>query len=140
MAAIVRVTPRYRHSSGAAVIDGVTVQRTIRVTLRDLGDYTRLVNGVLGLGINQIQNVSLDFSDRSGYERQALDAAIENAAEEARHVASKLGVSTGRVLDVQVSGRSVAPRPMLAMRAEAADVRPGRLSIERTVNITYAID
>ena len=138
--AIVRVTPRYRRSSGAAVIDGVTVQRTIRVTLRDLGNYTELVNGVLGLGINQIQNVSLDFSDRSGLERQALDVAIEDAAEEAHHVATTLGVTRGRVLDVQISGRSATPRPMLAMRAEAADVRPGRLSIERTVNITYAIE
>jgi uncharacterized protein YggE len=138
--AIVRVTPRYRHSSGAAVMDGVTVQRTMRVTLRDLDQYTRLVNGVLGLGINQIQNVSLDFSDRSGFERRALDAAIEDAAEEAHHVAQKLGVTAGRVLNVQVSGRAATPRPMMAMRAEAADVRPGRLTIERSVNITYAIE
>lgn len=138
--AVVRVTPRYRHSAGAAIIDGVTVQRTIRVTLRDLTHYTQVVNGVLGLGVNQIQNISLDFSDRSSFERQALEAAISDAAEAAQHVAGRLGIQVGRVLDVQVSHRAVAPGPMLAMRAEAADVRPGRLTIERTVSIIYAIE
>jgi hypothetical protein len=143
-AAIVQVRPEYRYVDGRSTLEGVNVSRTIRVDLKDLRRYGDLTDGAIAAGVNQLQNVELDFADRAALERQALDAAIDQAKNEAEHVASRLGMKLGRVLDAQVqdTGGPIMPMPLGLARQKAAaadDFRPGTLRVERQIQIRYEL-
>ncbi len=142
-AAVIQVRPEYRYVDGRSTLEGVTVSRTIRVDLKDLRRYGDLTDGAIAAGVNQLQNVELDFADRAALELQALDAAIEHAKSEAEHVASRLGVRLGRVLEVQLQDTgSAMPIPLGVARAKAAvadDFRPGTLRVERRLQVRYEL-
>ncbi len=112
--------------------------------LKDLRRFGELTDGAIAAGVNQLQNVELDFADRSGLERLALDAAIDQAKNEAEHVADRLGMRLGRVLDAQLldSGAPAMPMPLGMVRQKSAaadDFRPGTLRVERQVQIRYEL-
>jgi len=142
-AAIIQVRPEYRYVDGRSMLEGTTVSRTIRVDLKDLRRYGDLTDGAIAAGVNQVQNVDLDFADRAALEQQALDAAIDHAKGEAEHVATRLGVRLGRVLEVQLQDIGPAmPMPLGVTRAKGAaadDFRPGTLRVERRLQIRYEL-
>jgi uncharacterized protein len=141
-AAAIQVMPNYRHQNGRTFIDGVTVRRNLKVTLRDLDQYQALVDGVLASGINQIHSVELDMAEPGALQRQALDVAIEDALREARHVADQFGMRLGPVVEINVDTRPAQPFPVterIMMRAVEDSIRPGRISAERTVNARFAL-
>lgn len=141
-AAVIQVRPEYRYLDGRSVLEGVSVSRTIRVELHDLERYGNVTNGAIEAGVNQIQNVELDLVDRTALERKALDTAIERAASEAAHVATRLALRLGRVLEVQldeVGGMPLEPMERMAMSAKADDFRPGVLVISRQVQLRYEL-
>jgi len=142
-AAVIQVRPEYRYVDGRSMLEGATVSRTIRVDLKDLRRYGELTDDAIAAGVNQVQNVELDFADRTGLERQALDAAIDRAKSEAEHVAARLGVRLGRVLEVQLQDTGPAmPMPLGVVRAKGAaadDFRPGTLRVERRMQLRYEL-
>ncbi len=142
-AAVIQVRPGYRHLDGRSVLEGVNVSRTVRVELTDLRRYGELTDGAIAAGVNQLQNVELDFADRTALEQQALDAAIDHAKDEAGHVAARLGMKLGRVLEVQLQDNGGGPPMPLGMAAakvaDANTFRPGSLRIERQVQVRYEL-
>jgi uncharacterized protein YggE len=140
-AAVISVRPEYRYVDGRALLEGVSVGRTIAVTLRSLERYGDLTTGVVDAGVNQILGVTLDLADRAAVEREALDAAIANAAAEAAHVAAKLGLTLGRVLEVQIEDEGGASLPMIGamMRDSGADFRPGTIEVSRRARLRYEL-
>jgi uncharacterized protein len=140
-AAVLQVFPIYRHQNGRSFLDGVTVRRNVQVTLRDLAHYQALVDGILAAGINQIHSVELDLAERGELQRQALDLAIDDARREAEHVAEAFGMRLGPVIAIDVVTRPVHPFPVAerVMRDAADTMRPGRISVERTVNARFAL-
>jgi len=143
-AAVIQVRPEYRFLDGRSVLEGVNVSRTIQVELKDLRHYAELTNGAIAAGVNQLQNIELDFADRTALERQALDAAIDRARSDAEHVATRLGMRLGRVLEVQLqnTGGPITPMPigMMAGKMAADDsFRPGSLRVERQVQVRFEL-
>ena len=142
-AAVIQVRPEYRYLDGRSVLEGINVSRTIRVTLKDLRRYGEMTDGAIAAGVNQLQNVELDFADRTALEQQALDAAIDRAKDEATHVAGRLGMKLGRVLEVQLQDTGGgAPIPLGMAAAKVADTsvfRPGSLRVERQVQVRYEL-
>jgi uncharacterized protein YggE len=142
-AAVIQVRPEYRYLDGRSVLEGINVSRTVRVTLKDLRHYGELTDGAIAAGVNQLQNVELDFADRTGLEQQALDAAIDHAKDEAAHVAGRLSMKLGRVLEVQLQDTGGgAPIPLGMAAAKVADAntfRPGSLRVERQVQVRYEL-
>ena len=140
-AAVIQVRPEYRYLDGRSVLEGINVSRTVRVTLKDLRRYGEMTDGAIAAGVNQLQNVELDFADRTALEQQALDAAIDRAKDEAAHVAGRLGMKLGRVLEVQLQdtgGGAPIPLGMAAAKvADATTFRPGSLRVERQVQVRY---
>lgn len=140
-AAVIQVRPEYRYLDGRSVLEGINVSRTVRVTLKDLRRYGEMTDGAIAAGVNQLQNVELDFADRTAFEQQALDAAIDRAKDEAAHVAGRLGMKLGRVLEVQLQdtgGGAPIPLGMAAAKvADATTFRPGSLRVERQVQVRY---
>jgi uncharacterized protein YggE len=143
-AAVIQVRPEYRYVDGRSLLEGVNVSRTIAVILRDLERYGELSTGAIDAGVNQILGVSLDIDDRAAVERKALDDALTNAADEANHVAARLGMKLGRVLEVHVDDVGPTPVPMvaaMAMREKSGDdFRPGEIEVSRQVRLRYELE
>jgi uncharacterized protein YggE len=141
--AVLQVTPNYRYNAGQSILEGVTVQRTVQVDLKNLDVYQQLIDGTLAAGVNSVTNTTLDLVNRDELERQALKAAIDDAIKEAGFTAGELGVRVGRVIDVVVqdTGPIVRPMEMMVMKAQAEDTsfRPGQISVSRTVQILFDI-
>lgn len=142
-AALVQINPNYVRENNRQVIDGVTANRTISITLRDLDKLSGLMNDALEIGINNIGGVQLDTSKRVELEGQALDAAIEDAKQEAQRVAVGFGVRLLGVRNVHVNGQhSVNPRMgRMAMASDSGgeSFAPGQIEIQRDIQATFAI-
>lgn len=143
-ATAVSITPRYRRRADETVVDGLIATRSISITLRDLGAFGDLLNGALTLGINNVDPIRLDTSQREQLEDEALALAMEDARREAGRVAAGFTVNLGAVSDVQVGMH--APRPVEAARGAMAlmadggsDFSPGVIRIERSLEATFAI-
>lgn len=142
-AALVQINPNYVRENNRQVIDGVTANRTISITLRDLDKLSGLMNDALEIGINNIGGVQLDTSKRVELEGQALAAAIEDAKQEAERVATGFGVRLLGVSNVHVNGQhSVSPRMgRMAMAADSGgeSFAPGQITIQRDIQATFGI-
>jgi len=142
-AAAVSIQPRYRHRNGETELDGLVASRSIEVTLEDLGDVTRLINGALERGVNGVGGIHLDLSNRDQLERQALDLAVDDARDEAGRVAKRFGVALGPIVDVYVDRHDVRPVMMEAMAMKAADsgpdFSPGEMTVQRNVQATFGV-
>lgn len=143
-ATAVSINPRYQRRDDEMVVAGLTASRSIQVTLRDLDRFGDFLNGALDLGVNNLDPIRLDTSERAELEDRALALAMEDAAREAAQVAAGFGVALGPVSDVAVEQHSARPKEM-AMRsagfADAAmsDFSPGVITIERFVMATFSI-
>jgi len=141
-AALVSIQPRYQRRDDETVLAGVTATRTVTVVLRKLTDFPALLTAALALGVNNVDPMQLDTSQRAALESKALDLAMADARARAEQVAAGFAVSCGKVLDVQVSSYSVAPKmAMMEMRmsADSDAFAPGQIRIEQTVDATFAI-
>ena len=111
------------------------------VLLKDLDSYIDLMNEALALGVNNVDPIQLDTSNREALENEALTLAMEDAKAEAARVADGFGVQLGSVTHVQVGAHSPRPEAMRAM--SYADSAPsfsaGVIQISRSLNATFAI-
>lgn len=143
-ATAVSINPRYQRRDDEMVVSGLTASRSMQVTLRKLDRFGDLLNGALDLGINNLEPMRPDTSERAALEDKALILAMEDATREAEKVAAGFGVALGPVTDVSVEQHSARPKEM-AMRAAGfadaamSDFSPGVITIERFVIATFSI-
>ena len=143
-ATAVSINPRYRRRNNESVVEGLIASRTVSVTLRDLDRFGELLNQSLAVGVNNLDPIRLETSERDALENQALDLAMQDAAQEAARVAAGFSVALGPVTDVQVGAHSARPTEAAAMsmalRADSEmPFSPGVIRIERFVQATFAI-
>lgn len=124
---------------------GYTVHRQMTIRLDELARLGELMTGVLSAGVNHVDPPVLDHSERKRFQREALAAAASDARAQAEALAQGLGVKVGQPLIVSTAS-APRPRPMMsAMRMDAesggaaADYETGELTIEATVEASFAI-
>lgn len=83
--------------SGERVQDGFTVSQTITVKVRDTARSGELIAGVGSRGATNISGLTFTVDDMDALEREARDAAIEDAKEQAVALAEQLGVRIVRL-------------------------------------------
>ena len=140
--------PEYVWEDQRRIKKGERVTRRLIVTVRDLSVYAEVVSDLLEAGISNIENTAAGFAQPNEGRQQALGKAADNALENARFLAERLGRSLGqakRIVDQSVVSQP-APYPRVAMmRAEAAgsDMAPpetfGTERINATVYIQFAL-
>jgi uncharacterized protein YggE len=133
-------------SSGSCVnkLTGQHVSRAVTLTLRDLGRYGELVDGLFGIGVTDLGGVSFDRSDRRALEGQARGLAVQDAHDKAAGLAKSGGVELGAVFSIAEQGGGYAPRPVMAAMAKSAEAAPeylgGRIDISADVQVFYLIN
>src|SRR5690606_36330653 len=129
---------------------GLEVVRDVVVEVYDLEKLPALVAEVVQKGANRLHGVSYGLRDRKAARIEALREAVSNAREKAELMASTLGVSLGKVVqinelmfDFPQPYFRMASQEMLAKDAAAAPepdaYASGEIEVRATVQVLFSI-
>ena len=136
----------YDYSGESPVMNGYQANHTLSITCRDVDMLDSVIGVVTDCGMSEIYNVEYDVSNRSELYRQALKAAIEEAAAKAEGMAEAAGMTIDHLESVTentgfdeytVSTHDGA----VSMKAEAAGtgIRSGSVSVTASVTAVYEV-
>ena len=136
----------YDYSGESPVMNGYQANHTLSITCRDVDMLDSVIGVVTDCGMSEIYNVEYDVSNRSELYRQALKAAIEEAAAKAEGMAEAVGMTIDHLESVTentgfdeytVSTHDGA----VSMKAEAAGtgIRSGSVSVTASVTAVYEV-
>jgi uncharacterized protein len=132
--------------NNAPVIRGYEVAHMITVSVKDLTKVETVLGILAKHGVTDMNGPNFGFEDDKAVVREARDAAIEDAKEEAKKLARALGVRLVRVVSFSEDAGGY-PMPMvgqardaLASKVENAPSVPiGAQNVETRVTVVYEI-
>ena len=136
--------PTYDYNYENATVNGYQADHTLSITCRDVDMLDSVIGVVTDCGMSEIYKVEYDVSNRSELYRQALKAAIGEAAAKAEGMAEAAGMTIDHLESVTentgfdeytVSTYDGA----VSMKAEAAGtgIRSGSVSVTASVTAVY---
>ena len=137
--------PEFDYNDGRQTLRGYVARNSLDVRVDALPKLGELIDLAVGSGATRISGIRFDLKDRSAVEREALRLAVADARGRAEAAAAGADMKLGAILRIEEQSAVVAPpRPMMAMRAEAAQqattpVAPGELEIRASVTVTSAL-
>lgn len=138
------VNPRYEEGSYGSVsltILGYQVTNQVTVRLKDVAGIGKLLDQVVSVGANRINGISFGFADPVRVADEARRQAVTDAVRKGELYAAAAGVTLGEIRSMSEAQNYGGPRPMAAMRMEAAPVpiEAGEQTIEAAVSITWTL-
>lgn len=143
-ALIVRPDYQWMPESREQKLLGYVVTRRMNIRLSDISLLGEILEGVLKLGINQVDPPVFDTTRRAEFERQALAAAAKDAQQRARVLAQALDMDLGPAHRIEATGgpvvRRMAERVMAASSADdAGSYQTGEIRIGSQVNASFKL-
>ena len=142
----VSVQPQYDWREGEQLFRGHEATRTIRLVVRDITVWPRLLNALIDAGVDRVDSVVASHSDQQGIARRALHAAVEDARARAEVLANAAGAEVTAAFSVAETGRNytvarqesraLMAAPPSADAAEAA-YEPGTITLTANVQATF---
>lgn len=80
----------------------ILVDNTVLVTVRDLGNLSKMLGEAIRAGANNVYGITFDIVDKSALKDQARTNAMEDAARQAVQLAALSGGKPGKVVSVTV--------------------------------------
>lgn len=142
----VMVNPTYNFENGSQTITGYTASQNVEVKVEDVGLANRVIDSATQNGANVISGLSFDINDeeRERHEAEARQLAIADAKEKAQQIADEVGISLGRIINVQVQDGEGPPITMTERLAqdqvtgiEPTNLQPGENTVQVTVTLSY---
>jgi uncharacterized protein YggE len=141
------VTPSYHYpkSGGTPSIVGYSASNVVRVRLDDLSRIGRVIDAANRAGSNDVRNIRFALRDEETPRIEALREAALAAQEDARALASTLGLRIVRVLSATEPGPAEIPvYPQasafrLSQAAAATPVEAGTIDTISTVTLTVEV-
>lgn len=130
------------NQDGTKVV-GYSASQGVSATLRNLGTAGAIVDAAVAAGATDVSGPDLSVSGQTALQRQALQAAFDDAKAKAQALAQRAGVTLGQVTQIQES--SGAPIPFVGAKAAAPSdaaqvpIEPGQSETTATVTVTFAI-
>jgi hypothetical protein len=117
---------------------------SVEVTVRRLDRVGQVLGAAAGAGADQLSGVEFRIEDPSPLESTARQKAMANARARAELLAQLAGLRLGRAVSISEDAQSSPHRPMMMMRAEAANaqsvpVSSGQLKIGIAVQVVYEL-
>lgn len=122
------------------------LERPFHVEINDLEQLPRLLDALTEAGVDALDGITYDLTDRDAATDQALVAALEKARHKATLMADTLGITLGDVITVSETLPPQFQPRMMAMSADAresgaqTEYRPGSISIEAGVSVSWEIE
>ncbi|MEE8057223.1 MAG: SIMPL domain-containing protein [Pseudomonadales bacterium] len=141
----IQALPQFEWRNQNRVYKGERVNRQVEVKLLEVDRYNDLVEALLAAGVNRLQPVQLDFSQRKSLEAKALTLALDNAQHQADIIANHLGASLGTIFQIApVTQLTAIPRMAMTARAESrkdkSELKLGKQKLERRVRVVYLLE
>ncbi|QFU02449.1 oxidative stress defense protein [Halomonas sp. THAF5a] len=121
------------------------LQRPVSIEIEDLARLPGLLDALTEAGVNALDGVRYDLADREAATDEALVKALAKARHKAELMAETLAIELGEVIAVSETRAPVFQPRMMAMSdarpegAGHAEYRPGTITIEAGVNVSWAI-
>jgi uncharacterized protein len=139
--------PEYDYANGRQTLRGYLARNSVEVRVDDLPRVGEIVDLAVTAGATSVSGVRFDLKDKAGAEREALRLAVEDARQRAVAAATGAGMKVERIVRIEEARVSVSPppRPMMAMRAEAAQsagappIEAGEMELRGAVTLTATI-
>jgi uncharacterized protein len=145
------ISPKYEYNptNGRQTLIGYEVNISVSVKVREAGDAGEVLSQVGTWGVSYVSSLNFIVDDEDALKRQARDLAIEDAREQARVLAKKLGVRLGDIISYYETDGGY-PYPMYdSMMYEksavgqsapiAPQIEAGEQKIISTVNISFEL-
>ena len=146
------IQPRYhypkRKNNGEQpppVITGYQVSNQVTVRVRELEQTGAILDTVVTLGVNSGGNIRFSNADPAEFLEKARKAAVEDAIQKARTLASAAGVGLKRILSIRENFRQ--PRPVALGRAQmsvaedaAVPIATGENTYEVNVTVSWELE
>ncbi|MCL2384255.1 MAG: SIMPL domain-containing protein, partial [Alphaproteobacteria bacterium] len=124
---------------------GYLASNVLSVRVRDVTKAGTLAGQLLDKGVNNVQGISFDYSQKdSKYEGLRVDA-VRDAQRKANSYVSGLGIKLGRILLIAPEPREAAPVAMRTLGGAARDaatavpVEPGVETLRMEVEVTWEL-
>lgn len=140
--------PQYAYKEGVPpFITGYTARNSVTLTTGELSRAGPVIDAATRAGANNVDGLSFTLRDDAQARQRALSEATREALSKARAVATTLGGSVVRVVEVQEAGAARPPAPLYtaefgraAGTAQAATpVEPGSLEIRAQVQLVAEV-
>ena len=135
---------KYDYNSETPTVNGYQADHTLSITCKDVDMLDSVIGVVTDCGMSEIYNVEYDVSNRSELYRQALKAAIEEAAAKAEGMAEAAGMTIDHLESVTENTgfdeHTVSTYDgAVSMKADAAGtgIRSGSVSVTASVTAVY---
>src|SRR5918992_3374845 len=143
----VSLSPRYVEigpvdaGGGKVGTNGYTAHNSVSATVKQLSRAGTVIDAAVAAGANHVSGPTLTVADPADAYREALEAAVADARENAEALADAADLTLGRVTAVVEGSDAPSPLPMAARAADEAastPIEPGEHEISATVTVTFA--
>ncbi len=142
------IYPQYSYRpSEKPTISGYQVNQSIQIKIRDLTNTDKVLDGVVSVGVNQINNLQLTIDSPEKLKAEARQKAITDAKNKADELEGQLGIRLGRIVNFSENIGGY-PGPIMyakevsgqgGMGGGGPSVPTGENEIVVSVTITYQI-
>ncbi|WKE66219.1 SIMPL domain-containing protein [Gallaecimonas kandeliae] len=153
MASNLLTEPNVFDSDGKDVKDGYVATRTLTVTLNGISHLNDFINFALGVGINEVKDITLQSSKADEMQHKATLLAVKDAKDQGQSLAAAFGADLGKVYSINSSSSSrhygfqgygyrsggIERIEVTGSRIDPDDLAPGRY-LQATVTFTATVD
>jgi len=123
---------------------GYEVSQSILVKVRDIKKAGVLLGGLGGVSVTNVSGLTFSVDDEDAKQREARSAAIDEARQKAKQLASDLGVRLGPIMQFSESGNTpiygrFAAFEVADKSVSVPNIPTGETRITSQVSITYEI-
>lgn len=144
---IVSVQPQYDYSQQSAPprLVGYQFANVVAATLRDVDKVGDAIDGALGAGATNIDQISFRVADQSGAETEAREAAVADARSRAETLAAAAGVKIVGVGAIVEGGGAPIPYPRglermaFAAKDAGTPIEAGTNEVTASVTVTFLL-
>lgn len=137
--------------NGVRTADKYVLDSSIKVTVKDLDNLSRVIDNVVEAGATNISNITYALSTQNIIQRQLLATAVENARDKAAVVANAGSRTLGNMLSADINsfdgGTIVAyganklrSTTNLAEDGVATKLSPGKIKLNARVQVVFSLN
>lgn len=127
-------------------ITGYQINQTVSIKIRDLDKVGEILQGVVEVGINQVNSLYFGVENDEELKEQAREMAIKDAKEKAEKLASQIGVNLKKIVGFSETTNGY-PVPMygkgeygIGGGGNSPNIEIGENEITVNITLTYEIE
>ncbi len=136
----------YPQFGGTPKITGYQVSQNYHITVRDMDNANKVLDGVVAAGVNQVDQLQFEIENPEALKADARGKAIADAKAKAKVLESQIGISLGKIVNFQenVNGGPIFYDKSVAMGMGGGGAMPpslpsGENEVTVSVTVTYQI-